>query len=70
MEILFCNIPLAAALGTIFFGVFMSFLSLVQDYRQQKKEIANLKEDNLTLARRNQALRELLQKQTEQLLQK
>ncbi|MBQ8574800.1 MAG: hypothetical protein IJ447_01985 [Clostridia bacterium] len=70
MEIIFCYIPLAAVLATMFVGVFMSFLSLVHDHQQQKKDIANLEEDNLTLARRNQALRELLQKQTEQLLQK
>lgn len=60
MEIFFCHIPLAALFATMLVGAFISFLSFVYDYRQQKKEIEFLEKDNLQLTRRNEALRELL----------
>lgn len=70
MEIFFYLFAFGGFAGVALYAIFLGALWLIDRDREQKKDIANLEEDNLTLARRNQALRELLQKQTEQLLQK
>lgn len=47
-------------IGVFIYGAFLGVLMLTERYRQQKKEIADLRRDNLSYARTNTALRELL----------
>ena len=50
----------AGTVGAFLYGAFLGVLMLTERYRQQKKEIADLRRDNLSYARTNTALRELL----------
>ncbi len=51
---------LAGTVGVFLYGTFLGVLMLTERDRKQKKEIADLRRDNLSYARTNTALRELL----------
>lgn len=50
----------AGTVGALIYGAFLGVLMLFERDRKQKKEIADLRRDNLSFARTNTALRELL----------
>lgn len=51
---------ISGTVGVFLYGVFLGVLMLFERDRKQKKEIADLRRDNLSYARTNTALRELL----------
>ena len=51
---------ISGPVGVFLYGVFLGVLMLFERDRKQKKEIADLRRDNLSFARTNTALRELL----------
>lgn len=51
---------ISGTVGVFLYGAFLGVLMLFERDRKQKKEIADLRRDNLSFARTNTALRELL----------
>lgn len=51
---------ISGTVGVFLYGAFLGVLMLFERDRKQKKEIADLRRDNLSFARTNKALRELL----------
>lgn len=47
-------------IGALIYGAFLGVLMLFERDRKQKKEIADLRRDNLSYVRTNKALRELI----------
>lgn len=51
---------ISGTVGVFLYGAFLGVLMLFERDRKQKKEIADLRRDNLSFTRTNTALRELL----------
>ncbi len=61
MEIILSAFFIGGTIGVFIYGAFLGVVWLFERDRQQKKEIANLRRDNLSYARTNTALRDTLQ---------